>query len=913
MSDFNPDDIPSLRRLYDLTIRLFSDEERMTRALEWVDQVLPVFTDSCRRELHSNELEGIGLWLDWLNGESSSVIEEAGKGDVYVWRITWLKRILHISSVLREEQQWMLPEYRAGLAQSCWSANQRIPDCFPLAFWYDLIDYLCTPPQNTHGESGSGEIYTIYFPLVLSEPVVDGGSETNVILAQFVLEPVRRSVGGAFLHPCQTAVRCMDDRFAASFSQAVIAAKRDLAGAGDLPDVRVLIQTVKPGHEKFLCGTMLRGDSGGGALAVGLLNLYTGQMRSDNRLAISFALNVAGTLVVDGKCHPVGGTDDKVRGCAKQGLTRLVVAKEQQLQLALYGHKHNIQIMGAKTVSEASKASVIPNESGPKHQAEHSPRNIVLIYHHRSAQDSQLVTILETRLKENGHDVFVDRHTDVGITWAAEIERRIHQADAVIALISSTSVTSDLLAGDLLTAHEAKQKNGQTPKLLPILVDYAGVIPERIGYILESLPQLSWKPNEDPIGLLQQIETALHQMTNTLIDPPPVQVIAERSWRDQEATVPDDLEPFDGLVPLNSKFYIERETDRPFLSAVANRHSVILVKGSRQVGKSSLVARGLHQAEQNGYRVAFTDFQKFSMGDPTSIQSFYLALGRMLARQLKIDASLEKLWTPGRSANLNFEEYLEDHILPQASPLLWAMDEVDRLFFATSFSNDVFGLFRSWANERQGRATSPWQGLTMTIAYATEAHLFIKDVNQSPFNIGTRFELKDFNLNQVAELNQCYGRPMHTDAELNRFFNFVGGHPYLVRRSLYAIVTEKMEMRSFESDIVRDDGPLGDHLRRIITLLAQNDENCNAVRQILSGKHCPSFEAFYNLRSAGIVVGDSVQNARIRCRLYEAYLSRHLLSTRAAVPLRLTNPPTYVGLPTMICWMGFATASFVMC
>ena len=50
--------------------------------------------------------------------------------------------------------------------------------------------------------------------------------------------------------------------------------------------------------------------------------------------------------------------------------------------------------------------------------------------------------------------------------------------------------------------------------------------------------------------------------------------------------------------------------------------------------------------------------------------------------------------------------------------------------------------------------------------YATEVHLFIRDLNQSPFNVGTRVALEDFTRPQVARL-----------AEL------VGGHPCLTRRA----------------------------------------------------------------------------------------------------------------------------------
>ena len=67
------------------------------------------------------------------------------------------------------------------------------------------------------------------------------------------------------------------------------------------------------------------------------------------------------------------------------------------------------------------------------------------------------------------------------------------------------------------------------------------------------------------------------------------------------------------------------------------------------------------------------------------------------------------------------------------------------------------------------------------MAYATESHRFITDLNQSPFNVGTRLVLEDFSLEQVAELNQRYGSPLRVQTGLAGFFKLVGGHPYLVR------------------------------------------------------------------------------------------------------------------------------------
>src|SRR5207302_734254 len=126
------------------------------------------------------------------------------------------------------------------------------------------------------------------------------------------------------------------------------------------------------------------------------------------------------------------------------------------------------------------------------------------------------------------------------------------------------------------------------------------------------------------------------------------------------------------------------------------------------------------------------------------------------------------------------------------------------------------GLFRSWHNERSLDPAGPWQKLTLAIAYATEAHMFITDMNQSPFNVGTRLVLTDFTPEQLAELNKRYGSPLRDQSELNQFYNLVGGQPYLTRRGLHELAAHHVKFYDFANQASRDEGPFGDHLRRLL-------------------------------------------------------------------------------------------------
>jgi hypothetical protein len=312
-----------------------------------------------------------------------------------------------------------------------------------------------------------------------------------------------------------------------------------------------------------------------------------------------------------------------------------------------------------------------------------------------------------------------------------------------------------------------------------------------------------------------------------------------------------------------------------FQDAIARHDSFVLVRGARQMGKTSLLNRGLQAASQAGCRVVLTDLQALDSIDLVSVEAFYRCLGQRIADELDLPASLVESWDSRRGPNANFERFLLREVLEkEPTPLVWGLDEIDRLF-TCPFGSEVFGLFRSWHNARDRKPV--WKRLTVAIAYATEAHLFITDLNQSPFNIGTRLSLEDFTAEQVGWLNDRYGRPLSAGDDLRSFQRLVGGHPYLVNRGLYHLASQESAAESFATDALREDGVFGDHLRRLLVTLARDEEMCDAVRSVLRGRPCPSVPLFLRLRSGGVLAGDSARDARMRCELYARYLERHLL------------------------------------
>lgn len=332
-----------------------------------------------------------------------------------------------------------------------------------------------------------------------------------------------------------------------------------------------------------------------------------------------------------------------------------------------------------------------------------------------------------------------------------------------------------------------------------------------------------------------------------------------------------------GVVLLNSPFYIERPTDRQFADALARRESVVLVKGPRQTGKTSLLARSLQQARSAGASVVLTDLQSLSEEHWSSTEAFCLALAQDLADQLDLPVPPAEVWNPARGPNRNLQRYLCDHALAHSpAPLVWGLDEVDKLF-AYSFSTAVFALFRSWHNARALEPHQSWDRLTLAMAYATEVHLLIQDLNQSPFNVGLQLTLQDFTRAQIEDLNARYGSPLEGEEQVRKFQALVGGSPYLVHRGLYELVSRPMDLAALEAEAALESGCFGDHLQRLEHALQQDASLCEVVRGVLDGGPCPTTKSFYRLKSAGLLIGDEPESAAWRSTIYRSYLASRLL------------------------------------
>ncbi len=335
-------------------------------------------------------------------------------------------------------------------------------------------------------------------------------------------------------------------------------------------------------------------------------------------------------------------------------------------------------------------------------------------------------------------------------------------------------------------------------------------------------------------------------------------------------------EQIGGGMPLDSSYYVVRPADRIIHSAVKRHDCIVRIQGPRQTGKTSLLARVIEQARQDGSLVVTSDFQALGPEDTATIETFFGALARQFHRTAQAGTSPTDYWDPMLSANANFQGYLRDVVFEEAKvPVVWAIDEADRIF-DREYRSSVFGLFRSWHNRRALEPDEAWKRFTLIMAYSAEARMLIPNPNESPFNVGTGANLQDFTPEQVGDLNERYGSPLVSDAELASLMALVGGHPFLVRSCLYEVKTRATNLDSIVAEARSDAGVFAEHLDRIRRLVCSRPEWTQAVHCVLNGEPCTDLDAFSRLRSVGVLSGESMRSARVRCGLYEEYLRRWL-------------------------------------
>jgi hypothetical protein len=324
-----------------------------------------------------------------------------------------------------------------------------------------------------------------------------------------------------------------------------------------------------------------------------------------------------------------------------------------------------------------------------------------------------------------------------------------------------------------------------------------------------------------------------------------------------------------GAVEVGSPFYLDRASDKRAKDGITRRRGLVTIRGPRQCGKTSLLFRVLQHCRERGCRVVFIDFQTLASGEMASVDALWRAIAAKIADDLRIEGWQTAWQTHGYERALY--EFLRDRVFAaDKSPLVLCVDEVDRAFGKLQ---GVFSSIRSF----WGRGALPdddvWPNLRWVLATSSEPRLFITNLKESPFNIGTRVELARFDAEDVKTLiaNNQLALPW----SVTELYRITGGQPYLTHLVLYEIA-RGVDPITLQRELSAGDGEFRNHLERFLVAFERDDALRSAMKQVLANEPVTDSQTRARLEAAGLVVRTAGNGYAIACDLYRNFFSANL-------------------------------------
>lgn len=388
-----------------------------------------------------------------------------------------------------------------------------------------------------------------------------------------------------------------------------------------------------------------------------------------------------------------------------------------------------------------------------------------------------------------------------------------------------------------------------------------------------------WHKRREQEAIFRQFDQEWERRRFTKLQPQ--QYITKKPMSKQPVPISQSAktEIKDKSIPLTSNFYIERlPTESQCYEALLKPGALIRIKAPKQMGKTLLLDRLIAYAAKQNYRTVRLNLLQAEAAVFSNLEKFLRWFCTNVSQKLQFPAQLSEYWDEERGSIVNCTTYFEAHLLEQIdTPLLLALDEVDRIFQFPEITQGFFPMLRSWHEE--AKTIESWEKLRLVVVHSTEDYGSL-DINQSPFNVGLPIELIEFNLEQIEDLAQCYQLNWTTqigDQGFAPLEAMVGGHPYLISWALNHLAHQNMTLQQLLQYASTDAGIYADHLRRHLVTLQENTKLAAAMKQVVSSVEPVRLETMqaYKLYSMGLIKRQGNQVAP-RCLLYQQYFLEHL-------------------------------------
>lgn len=336
-----------------------------------------------------------------------------------------------------------------------------------------------------------------------------------------------------------------------------------------------------------------------------------------------------------------------------------------------------------------------------------------------------------------------------------------------------------------------------------------------------------------------------------------------------------NLELPGGQVPLNSAFYVERSpVETECYQTIQQPGSLIRIKAPRLMGKTSLMARILHQATNLGYKAVSLNFQLADKAIFQDLDKFLRWFCVSVGLEVKLPNQLETFWDEIFGSKISSKIYFEQYLLTQTKqPIILCLDDVDSIFPYPEIAEEFFGLLRSWYEEAKNKEI--WKKLRLVVAHSTEVCLNL-NINKSPFNVGLPIELKPFTNEQIQYLAQQH-QLNWSEQKVQKLMSLVGGQPHLIRLGFYHLYRQNITLEQFLSISLTTEGIYNPHLQGKLLTLQQDPELASIFAQIVKTPTPIVVDLVhgFKLQSMGLI--ELQGNLAIcSCNLYRKYFSDRL-------------------------------------
>lgn len=239
-----------------------------------------------------------------------------------------------------------------------------------------------------------------------------------------------------------------------------------------------------------------------------------------------------------------------------------------------------------------------------------------------------------------------------------------------------------------------------------------------------------------------------------------------------------------GSLAYNHPTYVERAADRELLEALlVGRFCYVF--NCRQMGKSSLRVRTMHQLRQQGFICVSIDIT--SLGNEADPHKWYNGLITQLFLGLGLTGKLNlKAWLKERdhlSPVQKLGEFLAAVILSQfvQTRIFIFIDEIDKVLSLPFCLDDFFSFIRFCYNQRAERPE--YNRLCFALFGVATPSDLIQDKTQTPFNIGQAVALDGFSSAEIQPLAQglmpLAAAPLQV---LQEILAWTGGQPFLTQK-----------------------------------------------------------------------------------------------------------------------------------